>query len=881
VKHYAISIAISGICGTRAAKAQTTQRCALLPALIALLLLPGMEPCLFAQAPAFPAALSGRTVSGSSMLQGQSGQYRVCSPADYGDPTADCVPVDGQSPYSTYNNNDYGSLDSPSGFPPAANRMQLPQSNMDLQNERAAGMPPAAPVHYEREPPTEFQRYVAESIGKVLPIFGASLFEGVPATFAPLDRASVGTDYLIAPGDELQIAIWGQFNATRRVVVSRTGDVVLPDVGPVSVAGMNYSQAVSALKASFSRLYKNFDLNVTLGRLHTIQVFVVGEARRPGSYSVSSLSTLVNAIFASGGPSSRGSMRRIELKRGGQTICEFDLYELLQHGDKTKDAQLRSGDVILIPPAGPRVALAGSVEHQGIYELSANTSVGQALRLADGPSPLAATSQVLLERVVDGTALRIFRLPMNSQGLRTELHNGDIIRLQPLVPRFEKAVILRGNVADAGRFPWKDGMRLSDLIPDKESLLTREYWKQRNALVVPQDSAPQEELDGSTPAPAGEAAEKPPAIAAALSNKLLPVTYQEQQRNTKGDNSLGAATEVDNTPPLRTFNPRNTVEPLAPEINWEYAVLERTDPVTLATRKVPFNLGKLVIHHDMSQDLVLEPGDIVTIFSKADFAIPRSQQVKEVRLEGEIAMAGVYTLLPGETLRQVVARAGGLTKNAYLYGAQFTRESTRRIQQKRYDDFLNQFERDVSEAASNLSSRVTSPQQAATAQTSLASQHDMIDRLRKVAMNGRIVLDIDPQGKGISSLPDLALENGDRLYVPSRPSTVSVVGNVFEQTSFLYQEDFRSGDYLKKAGGPARAADRSHMFVIRADGSVISRTLNSPLFGKRFDELAMFPGDTLVVPTSINRGTIVRDLMDWSQIFSGLALGAAAVNVLH
>ena len=406
---------------------------------------------LFAQAPTILPAFSGRAASGSLTLPGQSGQYRVCSPADYGDPTADCVPVDGQSAYSTYN--DYSSWDSPTGLP-SANRMQLSQpSPSDTQNERAAGMPPASPVRYQREAPTEFQRYVAESIGKALPIFGASLFEGVPATFAPLDRAPVGTDYLIAPGDELQVTIWGQFNASRRLVVSRTGDIVLPDVGPVSVAGMNYSQAVSALKASFSRLYKNFDLNVTLGRLHTIQVFVVGEARRPGSYSVSSLSTLVNAIFASGGPSSRGSMRRIQLKRGGQTICEFDLYELLQHGDKTKDAQLNSGDVILIPPAGPRVALAGSVEHPGIYELSVNTTLGQALRLADGPSPLAATSQIVLERVVDGTALRIFRLPMNPQGLRTALQNGDIVRLQPLVPRFEKSVILRGNVADAGRFP--------------------------------------------------------------------------------------------------------------------------------------------------------------------------------------------------------------------------------------------------------------------------------------------------------------------------------------------------------------------------------------------------------------------------------------------
>jgi protein involved in polysaccharide export with SLBB domain len=244
-------------------------------------------------------------------------------------------------------------------------------------------------------------------------------------------------------------------------------------------------------------------------------------------------------------------------------------------------------------------------------------------------------------------------------------------------------------------------------------------------------------------------------------------------------------------------------------------------------------------------------------------------------------MAGVYTLLPGETLRQVVERAGGLTKNAYLYGAQFTRESTRRVQQKRYEDFLDQYEREASESAANLSSRVTSPQQAATAQTSVASQHELIERLRKVSMNGRIVLDISPNDRGLDALPDIPLENGDRLYVPSRPSTVSVVGNVFEQTAFLYREDFRAGDYLKQAGGPTRYADRGHAFVVRADGSVVSHSANSPFFAKGFDSLHMFPGDTLVMPTAINKSSLVRNLTDWSQILTGFGLGAAAINVLR
>jgi protein involved in polysaccharide export with SLBB domain len=357
--------------------------------------------------------------------------------------------------------------------------------------------------------------------------------------------------------------------------------------------------------------------------------------------------------------------------------------------------------------------------------------------------------------------------------------------------------------------------------------------------------------------------------------------FREEARNTQGDSSLGASMGMDNLPPIRTFNPRYTVEPAVPEINWAYAVIERTDPNSLETHNIPFNLGKLVLSHDNAEDLKLRPGDVVTIFSKADFSVPRAQQPTQVRIEGEVAMAGVYTVRPGETLRQVVGRAGGLTPSAYLYGAQFTRESTRREQQKRFEDFLNQLERDANEAASNLSARVTSPQQAATAQTSLASQHDLVEKLRKTSMDGRIVLDIQPNQRGVESLPDLPLENGDRLYVPSRPLTVNVIGNVFEQASFLYQDDYRVGDYLKKAGGPARSADRSHMFVIRADGSVVSNKSTPNLFAKGFDTLPMSPGDTLIVPTYINRTTLVRGLIDWSTIFTNFALGAAAINVLH
>lgn len=807
------------------------------------------------------------------LSQRQAG-YPVCTPAEYGDPYAECVSSNLASPYSLYNDSGVSPSYSGSGFysRPMSGNYQTPGEPMGMERNEPRS------TYYAKEPTTEFQRYVEASTGQALSIFGASLFAHVPATFAPVDRVPVSPDYRIAPGDELLVSVWGQLNFSRRFIVDRSGQIVLPDTGPILVAGLDYSKAAAVIKAAMSPAYKNFDVSVTMGRLHSIQIFVLGEARRPGSYTVSSFSTLVNAIFASGGPSSRGSMRNIQLKRNGKTLCDFDLYDLLLHGDKSHDAPLLSGDVILIPAAGPRVAVAGSVEHPAIYELNENTTLSDILRVADGLSPLAAMQQAVLERVSEGAALAIERIPLNREGLQTKLRNGDIIRVQPVVPRFQNAVTLRGNVADPGRFPWHPGMRLSDLIPDKESLLTRDFWREQNRLAAP-EGMNLETADGKEN---GDKADDP-TLPAKAADKAQPVkiAFREQPRDLQSDTSLGAATSAGDIPPLRDFLPRNDIQPSAPEINWEYAAIERTDRNTLATRIIPFKLGELVLRHDVSQDLLLQPDDVITIFSKADFSLPRTQQAKQVRIEGEVAMAGVYTLHPGETLRELVARAGGLTPNAYLYGAQFTRESTRREQQKRYDDFLAQLDREMSESAANFSSRVISPQQAATAQASLAGQHDLLDRLRKVRMDGRIVLNLNPNSRGIEALPELSLENGDRFYIPSRPSTVNVIGTVFEQATFLYEEDLRVKDYLQKAGGPSRSADRSHMFVVRADGSVVSRSAGAVLFARSFDALAMNPGDTLVVPTYINRTTFTRNLMDWSQIFSNLALGAAAVNILH
>ena len=597
----------------------------------------------------------------------------------------------------------------------------------------------------------------------------------------------------------------------------------------------------------------------------------------------------MNALFASGGPSSRGSMRRIELRRCDKVITTFDLYDLILRGDKSKDVPLQAGDVIFIPRAGPRVAVTGTVDTPAIYEIADNAPLGDVLADAGGLSSVAAGKRAILERVDQHAALHSDDVALTPQGLATVLQDGDIIRLLSIVPRFENTITLRGNVADPVRLPWHDGMRVSDVIPDKSVLLTRGYWTERNRLRDEKQEKTQLadlQVQNRTFDMPNLASGDGPLLASLNSSDVTlggarPSDYRAETRNTAADKSLAASLSNQDTPPVRYFSLKNDVQPAAPDIDWGFASIERIDNRNLTTRLISFNLGKAVIDHEAAANVLLQPGDIITIFSRADIATPRSEQSKLVRLEGEVNMAGVYSVEPGETLHQLLARAGGLSPNAYLYGAQFTRESTKREQQKRYNDFLDQLDRDISQSASTVAGRVVSADQGPTIQAAIASQHNLVDRLRQTPVSGRIVFDLEPGSKGIDALPDISLENGDRLYVPYVPSTINVVGTVYNQSSFVFASDFRLIDYLRDAGGATPLADKNHIFVIRANGSIIARESRpgGPFTGS-FDGLRMYPGDTVVVPTNVTKTTKLRGLLDWSQVLSGFGLAAAAVNVL-
>jgi len=807
-----------------------------------------------------------------------------------------------------------------------------PNTPTSVYRDDADGTDRTAGLRQQRNQPakphslTEFQMMVAGSIGRIVPVYGAELFANVPDTFAPVQRLPVLPDYVIGPGDELLIRTWGQVTQNLHLTVDRSGSVYIPQVGEFRVAGMQFRQLQEFLKARFNRVYRNYDLNVNLGQLRSIQVFVTGAARRPGSYTVSSLSSLVNAVFACGGPGPEGSLRHILLKRNGATIADFDLYGLLLKGDKSKDVNLETGDIIFFSPIGPQIAVVGSVHVPAIYELRGNESVAEALSLAGGVSAAASTSSLEIERTDTQDGGRSSRVAvdvaMNPSSLATPLKNADIIRVRAEAPKFDKTVTLRGNVATPGRFAWHEGMRVRDLIPNKESLLTTDYWLRREQLGLPvadfQPMMPPVRVEAPQSQP-GQAINKPvtPQDAQTGSSGLFPQltagvptdTTTAQSGNAAQFQSLAASSELDNGskgdqagrvaqitgsehemlgsgPHLVTaphFPIETQVVRMSPDIDWSYAVVERVDQKNLTTRLFPFDLGAAILNGDEGANIALEPGDVITIFSDADIRVPRAQQTKYVRLEGEFAHSGVYSVLPGETLRQLVLRAGGLTQQAYLYGSQFSRESTRREQQQRLDEYVSSLSYQIEIGASNKASSVVSAQEAATVGASVASQRELVNRLREIRATGRIVLHIEPFKSDVASLPDLPLEDGDRFVVPPVPSTVGIVGAVYDSNSFVYQEHKHAGDYLRNAGGPNRNADKKQIFIIRADGSVVSRQyLDHTLWSNdKFNEQAIYPGDTIIVPEQLNKTTVLRGLTDWSAVFSQFALGAAAINILR
>src|SRR5437879_5855574 len=513
------------------------------------------------------------------------------------------------------------------GLTPGA-RTAFPGSDLQLRIQEFQFQQLQEDLQADQRERNEFQQFVMQSIGRDLPMFGANLFRTVPSTFAPVDNVPAAGDYVVGPGDEIQIRAWGQIDVDYNAAVDRDGTISVPKVGVINVAGIRASDLHAYLKTVFGRTFRNFQLTATLGKLRSIQIYVVGQAKRPGTYTVGSLSTLVTAVFAAGGPSSKGTMRSIQLKRNNQVAADIDLYDLLLSGDKSKDARLLPGDVIYIPPVGPLVAVTGSVNVPAVYELKQSTVLFDLIRWAGGLATTAAGQKATVERIENHKARKVEEFPLDMGGLSRSVRDGDLVTVYSLVPRFDDAVALRGNVAQPGRFPWREGMRVRDLIPDREALLSRDYWIKRNQAVgldsnvtsiltqqaatgtrlTVEDLNQRRRREGELDATIGDTIRRIQTESEAA-KFLDPSQTSSAVEVTRLQDASKGTIEAAKSDAQRLIN---QIKPSQREVNWDYAVIERLNRNDLSTSLIPFNLGKAVIDGDPEQNLLLQPGDTVT-----------------------------------------------------------------------------------------------------------------------------------------------------------------------------------------------------------------------------------------------------------------------------
>jgi protein involved in polysaccharide export with SLBB domain len=772
---------------------------------------------------------------------------------------------------------------------------------------KTAAPPTFKPVFSPLQP-NDFQKFVLQTSGQLLPLFGQNFFENLqeaqnqllnqgaqfslPPAYTPTEATPVNSNYLLGAGDELVIRGWGSIEVDIRAVIDRNGMVNIPKVGSVPLAGVKISQADAVIESALKKYYKNFQISVSLGQLRSITVYVVGQARRPGSYPLSSQSTLVSALFATGGPNATGSMRKIELKRGEKIVTTLDLYSFLTLGNTAQDVKLLDGDVIVIPPATGFVAFLGKVNTPSVFELrDKNETLGQLLSVGGGMPVVADPKRVVVERLdpQSNQPRKIIEFPLSHSGLITSLQNGDIVTIDSISPDIVNGVTLRGAVNKPKRSAWFEGMRIKDLIPNRESLVSQSSIRKANETLF--DKFERERTlrernkvpDDLTKGDIDQAD-----LERRINKGESPDSKSPDSKSpdSKSPDSARLNEDIDEFDNLKGQKLSEQIGTIFEDINFEYAVIERIDRKSATLQLLPFNLGAALDDPVSKENLNLLPGDIVSVFSADDVRLPISKRRILVRVEGEVTRPGIYTALPGESLSTLLQRAGGLTQDAYLFGSIFTREEVRQSQKSNLNRLINRVQSESQASLTALAQNagldtVTNQARLAAAQE---EQKKTIERLRDLKPEGRVSLGLPPSlFNNSSKLPEISLRPGDRLKIPSRPDFVYVLGSVNTETALLFRPGQTVEGYLKSAGVTS-GGDRDNVILIRADGSAISSESTFWSSNKTIATVVM-PGDTIIMPEKVDKesswNAAVRNAKDYTQILYQLGLGAAAFKSLR
>lgn len=774
----------------------------------------------------------------------------------------------------------------------------------DQQRQRPQNIEVVTPVSSisddEREAlqPPEKDQEGSESTAGLKP-FGYDLFAGSPTTFAPVTEIPVPSEYTLGPGDVLHVQLWGKENRQLELPIGRDGSISFPQSGPQTMAGLTFTDARRQLRKLVSEQYIGVQASVTLGELRSMRVFVLGEARHPGSYTVSSLSTITNALYVSGGIKRTGSLRKVQHKRNGELVGQLDVYDLLLEGDSSNDTRLQPGDVIFIPPVGKRAGVEGEVYRPALYELKNETTLQQLIQLAGGLTPQAYPRLTRIERTNDEYLRILAEADLTKpKGQGARIQTGDRVTVASISEITGQYVEIKGAATRPGRLAWVPGMRVSSVIRSLDNDLLSEADKRYAALVRTDPATDaisvinlriRDALNNPGSAADVPLAEKDQLLIFTDQGKLKANGDDEKRFNRK---SLFAPVLQRLKAQAQPGAPEQTIRITGPvRYPGEYPLPQSgkitdaiyvagglKDSASLYTAELArFSTDEQGTGQTDIRNLDLRAilaGDASVILQSRDRllikSIPEFATAKTIELRGEVRYPGQYTLRSGETLQQVLKRAGGLTDNAFPKGAVFTRQELRKLEQQRLREAEERLQGDL--LGVQLEGDSFGGQNAERTE----QVQGLLNEVQSSRPVGRMVIDL------VAVLEDnehqsIRLQDGDTLTVPTIPQAVSVFGEVQFPTSHLHTKGLAVDDYLERSGGTTRQADDDRIYVVKADGSVMLPE-KSHWFGGRSQQLE--PGDTIIVPIDVDRLNQLELWTNVSQIVYQMALGAAAVGNL-
>ena len=713
--------------------------------------------------------------------------------------------------------------------------------------------------------------------------FGYDLFANAPTTFAPAASIPVSSDYLLGPGDTLDILFYGKTNTAFSLEINREGFVDFPQLGPVGLAGLTYGEAKDMLQARIAAQIIGTQVSISMGSLRSMQVFVLGEAFKPGAYTVSSLSTITHALVSSGGVSDIGSLRNIQLKRQGKLVATLDLYDLLLAGDTSNDVRVQAADVIYIPTVGDLASIEGQVLRPAIYELKGTESIQDLVELAGGMGPKAFAQSARLQRInFDGFMTTLDVDLTQSEDKSASLRGGDHLTVDAITNYKKDVVSLQGAVRHEGDFAWRDGMRVSDIVATRDKLnpdadlgavmLVREIPNSADIEMLI-FSFERVLADFSSEDNQRLMSRDKIIVLSAYGDRatqISPYITQLKRQATLGTSAKivasGGTVRFPGEYPLVEGMSINDL------IRLSGGLLESAYSQTAEIARIDLSnpnraVSSIVVSSlTGSSSMALQPSDYVEFRTIPDF-----RETQTISLEGEFVFPGVYAFDKGETLSSIIQRAGGFTDEAFAGGSVFLREALRAREEQELKRLTETLQAELqAETLSEANSDIDIDQ------TQLALQEKALEELSALQATGRLVIPLEAIVNFAAE--DILLRADDRLLVPKFNQEVTVIGEVHRPISYLYEPGFSQADYIDQSGGLKQSADKKGIYVVKASGRVIKPTRG--FFKFRSAQAEVGPGDTIVVPLDTDDEKIrpMALLAEASQIIYQLSLGAAAIN---